>query len=171
MATTEKRDIRDTQDEPIDADMRAQLRVQLLSARDRLHEELRRENAERADSDSGSGLSGAVPDPGDASVASEQTDLRHAQIGRDVAELRQIDAALGWIEDGSYRVCSVCGLDIAAARLRAGPAAERCIVCWSAFEKQCADAGATASMRKVWRWTPRSTHHRTSSQPCARLVT
>ncbi|MCA3218743.1 MAG: TraR/DksA C4-type zinc finger protein, partial [Burkholderiales bacterium] len=79
--------------------------------------------------------------------------------------------ALGWIEDGSYRVCSVCGLDIAAARLRAGPAAERCIVCWSAFEKQCADAGATASMRKVWRWTPRSTHHRTSSQPCARLVT
>lgn len=149
MAITKERDIHDTQDEPIDAAMQAQLRAQLVSARDRLHEELRRENAERADSDSGGSLSGAVPDPGDAAVASEQADLRHAQIGRDVAELRQIEAALGRIEDGSYGVCSVCGLDIAAARLRASPAAERCIVCQSAFEKQYADPGATATTRKV----------------------
>jgi RNA polymerase-binding protein DksA len=149
MPITKERDIHDTQDEPINQEMQGQLHAQLLAARDRLYEELRRENAERAGSDNYGNLTNAVPDPGDASVASEQADLRHAQIGRDVAELRQIEAALGRIEDGSYGVCSVCGLDIAAARLQASPAAERCIVCQSAFEKQYADPGATAITRKV----------------------
>jgi RNA polymerase-binding protein DksA len=149
MAMTKQRDIHDTLDEPIDAQMQDQLRGQLLAGRERLQEELRRENEERAGADNYSNLVNAVPDPGDASVASEQADLRHAQIGRDVAELRQIEAALGRIEDGSYGVCSVCGLDIAAARLQANPSAERCIVCQSAFEKQYADPGATAVTRKV----------------------
>jgi RNA polymerase-binding protein DksA len=149
MAMTKQRDIHDTLDEPIDAAMQDQLRGQLLAGRERLQEELRRENEERAGADSYSNLVNAVPDPGDASVASEQADLRHAQIGRDVAGLRQIEAALDRMEDGSYGVCSVCGLDIAAARLQANPAAERCIVCQSAFEKQYADPGATVVTRKV----------------------
>jgi RNA polymerase-binding protein DksA len=148
MAMTKQRDIHDTLDEPIDAAMQDQLRGQLLAGRERLQEELRRENEERAGADSYGNLVNAVPDPGDASVASEQADLRHAQIGRDVAELRQIEAALDRMEDGSYGVCSVCALDIAAARLQANPAAERCIVCQSAFEKQYADPGAVVT-RKV----------------------
>jgi RNA polymerase-binding protein DksA len=149
MAMTTERDIHDRNDEPIDAAMEQRLRQQLLAGRDRLHEELRRENEERAETDNYGSLVNAVPDPGDASVATEQADLRQAQIGRDVAELRQIEAALGRIDDGSYGVCSVCGLDIAAARLQANPAAERCIVCQSAFEKQYADPGAPAITRKV----------------------
>lgn len=149
MAMTTERNIHERNDEPIDAAMEERLREQLLADRSRLQEELRRENEERAGADIYSNLVNAVPDPGDASVATEQADLRHAQIGRDVAELRQIEAALGRIEEGSYGVCSVCGLDIAAARLQANPSAERCIVCQSAFEKQYADPGAPAITRKV----------------------
>jgi hypothetical protein len=84
-------------DRPIDDAMPAQLQQQQLSDRGRRPEELRRENEEHAGADSYSNLVNAVPDPGDAAVASEQ------------AELRQVEAALGRIDDGSHGVCSMCG--------------------------------------------------------------
>lgn len=87
----------------------------------------------------------AVPDPGDAAVASEQ------------AELRQVEAALGRIDDGSHGVCSMCGRDLAAARRRANPAAECCILCQSAFERRYADPGAPALTRKMWEVGTQST--------------
>lgn len=138
-------------DEAAEADDRqrlyAELRGQLVQDRERLLNELRRENEERVTGDVVALPD--VPDAGDSSVATEQADLRHAQIGRDVAELRQVEAALARFDDGAYGVCTRCGQDIAAARLRANPAAERCIACQSAFEKQYADAGATPVTRKV----------------------
>ncbi len=42
------------------------------------------------------------------------------------ARLRNIDAALKRIEDGSYGLCEVCGLPIEDDRLKANPAARTC---------------------------------------------
>lgn len=46
-----------------------------------------------------------------------------------IHEAEQIMAALGRIEAGEYGVCTVCGGDIAPARLLALPTATRCISC------------------------------------------
>lgn len=78
---------------------------------------------------------GAVPDPGDESVQSLIQDLDQAEASRDLSELRMLDAARARIDEGSYGVCSSCGLDIGFDRLRANPGAERCIDCQTVFEK------------------------------------
>lgn len=51
------------------------------------------------------------------------------------AELRAVQAALQRIENGTYGLCSDCGVAIAPARLHAAPQAERCIGCQEAFER------------------------------------
>ena len=78
---------------------------------------------------------GAVPDPGDESVQSMIQDLDQAEASRDLAELRTLDAARARLDEGSYGICSNCGQDIGFERLRANPAAERCIRCQTLFEK------------------------------------
>jgi DnaK suppressor protein len=78
---------------------------------------------------------GAVPDPGDESVQSLIQDLDQADASRDLSELRTLDAARARMDEGSYGICSNCGQDIGFARLRANPAAERCIQCQTQFEK------------------------------------
>ena len=78
---------------------------------------------------------GAVPDPGDESVRSLIQDLDQADASRDLSELRTLDAARARMDEGSYGICSNCGQDIGFERLRANPAAERCIQCQTQFEK------------------------------------
>jgi len=80
-------------------------------------------------------LAGPAPDPGDESVASLISDLDQAEASRDLSELRMLDHARERIADGSYGTCIDCGQDIGFARLRANPAAERCIQCQTQFEK------------------------------------
>lgn len=92
----------------------------------------------RLEDDAYRNMASEVGDAGDASTATEQADLRNSQIERDVNELRTIDAALARFEEGTYGVCTRCGGDIGKARLRANPAAERCIACQTAHEKQYA---------------------------------
>lgn len=46
-----------------------------------------------------------------------------------LAELRQIDAALKRLDDGSFGTCAGCGEDISEARLLAVPHATRCRRC------------------------------------------
>ncbi len=48
------------------------------------------------------------------------------------AENREVDAALLRLLDGSYGRCVSCGRDIPGERLRARPAATRCVACASA---------------------------------------
>lgn len=48
---------------------------------------------------------------------------------RDGAYLEQLDRALTRIQDGSYGVCRVCGVDIARARLEAVPTTRICVSC------------------------------------------
>jgi DnaK suppressor protein len=45
------------------------------------------------------------------------------------SEIREIDAALARIREGSYGNCISCGEDIAVARLQAYPMAAKCMSC------------------------------------------
>jgi RNA polymerase-binding protein DksA len=51
-------------------------------------------------------------------------------IGNETAQsIRDVQAALGRIEDGSYGLCERCGEEIAPGRLKAIPEATRCVNC------------------------------------------
>ncbi|HEX2332086.1 MAG TPA: TraR/DksA family transcriptional regulator [Burkholderiales bacterium] len=94
-----------------------------------------RDDAERLRSDRFEDLAGTAPDPGDESVATLIADLGHADMGRDLSELRALEAARARLADGSYGICAECGGDIGVARLRATPAAVRCVDCQRVHEK------------------------------------
>src|SRR5881394_1654793 len=80
-------------------------------------------------------VAGEVPDTGDESVATLIADLDQAELSRDLDELRGLDAATARLDDGSYGICADCGSDIGFERLRAQPAALRCIRCQEMHEK------------------------------------
>jgi RNA polymerase-binding protein DksA len=52
-----------------------------------------------------------------------------AEVQRDVAELREVNAARARLAAGAYGVCTDCGADIALQRLEARPTAIRCTEC------------------------------------------
>ena len=118
-----------------------ELRQKLLDRKADLQGEVEDGSRRRLEDDAYRNMASEVGDAGDASTATEQADLRNSQIERDVNELRAIDAALARFEEGSYGMCTRCGGDIGEARLRANPAAERCIACQTAYEKQYAGNG------------------------------
>ena len=71
----------------------------------------------------------SVPDVGDLA-------LLDSERGRDISilemrnKMRQnIDEALIRLDEGSYGVCSDCGVDISEKRLKAVPFARRCVAC------------------------------------------
>lgn len=78
---------------------------------------------------------GSTPDSGDEAVADLLSDLGEAETSRDVQELRALDAAHRRLAEGSYGICLDCGGDIGFERLRAEPAAPRCIDCQRRHEK------------------------------------
>ena len=94
-----------------------------------------REDAELVQRDRHEDLAGAAPDAGDESVATLIADLDQADLGRDLSELRAIEAARTRLSDGSYGICADCGGDIGYERLKANPAALRCIACQTLHEK------------------------------------
>jgi RNA polymerase-binding transcription factor DksA len=94
-----------------------------------------RDDVERVRRDRFEDLAGAAPDPGDESVATLIADLGHVDMERDLSELRALEAARARLADGSYGVCAECGGDIGVERLRANPAAVRCVHCQRVHEK------------------------------------
>lgn len=80
-------------------------------------------------------VSGEAPDAGDQSTADLVVDLGHAEIGRDLAELREIAAARERMAGGDYGVCQDCGIDIPYERLLAQPTALRCTPCQARYEQ------------------------------------
>ena len=64
-----------------------------------------------------------------------QDDADQTEVARELDELRAIDAARERIAKGRYGVCAACGNEIDYARLRATPAAIRCIGCQRWHEK------------------------------------
>ena len=98
----------------------------------------------------GTGDSGVV---GLSSVPAETDDwgVGDELAARDIAEARQqlaaladVEGALGRMAAGSYGECVDCGEPIATARLKAYPAATRCIECQGALEKREAGPPLTA---------------------------
>lgn len=76
-----------------------------------------------------------VRDLEDESFADLVVDVSLAEIDRDLAELRAIDAALLRLGDGSYGLCEVCDRPIDVQRLEAAPEALRCIDCQTLYER------------------------------------
>ena len=56
-------------------------------------------------------------------------------LARDDAELHDIEAARRRLDDGSYGVCTDCGVEIGFERLHAEPEAARCLDCQRRHEK------------------------------------
>lgn len=113
---------------------RNELRRTLERRREMLVEELKRDAA-RAHDERYAELAGAVTDRGDESVADLLADLGEAELSRDLAELREIEAARRRIAGGTYGICVDCGADIGFERLLAEPAAARCVEYQARHEK------------------------------------
>ena len=79
-----------------------------------------------------------VTDLKDGADEEAQAEIDSADIGRHVAELRQIEQARARLLAGRYGECIDCGEPIAPARLQAQPAASRCTACQTAREKRAA---------------------------------
>jgi DnaK suppressor protein len=106
--------------------------IELARAIEERSDALRRElhqDAARAREESYGETAGAVPDTGDQSIADVAADTTHAELDRDLIELRELDAARRRLAEGSYGLCVDCGADIDLERLRAWPGAARCIDC------------------------------------------
>jgi RNA polymerase-binding protein DksA len=99
-----------------------------------LLEEIRGEVA-RAREEPYAEVASATPDTGDEAAADLIADVGTAEVTRDLGELRAIEAARRRVLDGSYGICVDCGVDIALERLRAEPAAARCVECQQRHEK------------------------------------
>jgi DnaK suppressor protein len=105
----------------------------LLDERDRaVRADLRREAGQQEDFID---VATEVPDPGDASFADLSVDLGNAAVGRDLTELRGIEAARQRMESGTYGDCVNCETEIPYERLLVQPAAERCAPCQEMHEK------------------------------------
>jgi RNA polymerase-binding transcription factor DksA len=100
----------------------------------RLHEEIRAGLARSGNERYADLLSGTA-DPGDESVANLLRDVTHAEVARDVQELRDIAAAERRISTGIYGVCIDCGTSIDGKRLEAYPTAKRCLSCQQIHER------------------------------------
>jgi DnaK suppressor protein len=111
-----------------------QLRGRVEKRRAQLVVELR-EDAARARDEPYAAHAGPAPDSGDESVATLIADLEQADLTRDLDELRAMEAAWQRLKDGSYGICVDCGGDIGYARLKAFPAAARCVSCQERHEK------------------------------------
>ncbi len=99
---------------------------------------LRREISEEllnADREQFGDLAGKVYDTGDAALADLLVDIELAAVDRHIREIRDIDAALMRIAEGSYGICCDCNDPIVIERLEAYPTAKRCIACQEIHER------------------------------------
>jgi RNA polymerase-binding protein DksA len=71
----------------------------------------------------------------DDGLADAAAEMEVAMVMRESQELQEIEAALARIGDGSYGSCSDCGEEIGLARLKASPAARRCLPCQEKYER------------------------------------
>jgi DnaK suppressor protein len=121
--------------------MRELTSVQIQSLREALHARYRelleqvRDELEASGERSYIELAGRVTDAGEQSVADLIADTGAAIVHRHVEELRDIEAALGRMVEGTYGTCNECGAGIGFERLRAYPTAKRCVWCQGRREK------------------------------------
>jgi DnaK suppressor protein len=87
-------------------------------------------------------LSAAIRERRAALVKELETDtadrndpVEAADTDRDIAELKELDAAAQRLDHDTYGQCADCGGDIELERLFARPGATRCIACQRRHEK------------------------------------
>jgi RNA polymerase-binding protein DksA len=119
---------------PLTEHQTKELRALIEQRREALLAELR-DDAQRVREQPYAEHAGAAPDSGDESVAALIADLGHADMGRDLNELRELEAARSRLAEGRYGTCDDCGGEIGFERLKANPAAVRCIACQTRHEK------------------------------------
>jgi DnaK suppressor protein len=126
------------------ADQRARLQTELEARRTKLRVEVKAQLAGSGD-DRVVGLRNRIQESGDEwGVADGLAELDLAEVRHALAELTEVDAALGRMRDGTYGDCVDCGVAIAPARLAAYPTAQRCIDCQSRHEKKAGGPPLTA---------------------------
>jgi DnaK suppressor protein len=63
--------------------------------------------------------------------AMQSQQLAHEMVRRETIRLQEVENALRRIERGEYGICTKCGEDISAPRLRVRPEARLCVGCAS----------------------------------------
>jgi DnaK suppressor protein len=94
-----------------------------------------RSTLERSSEESHVRIAEQARDTEDDSFSNLIVAVNLAEIDRDAAELRRIDAALLRLNAGSYGACVNCGQSIPLPRLKAEPTAQRCVTCQELYEK------------------------------------
>ncbi|MCY4754767.1 TraR/DksA family transcriptional regulator [Pelomonas aquatica] len=79
-------------------------------------------------------LAHEVSDLKDAAARSEADGVEDEQQRVELAELRDVEAALRRLEEGRFGLCASCAEAIPVERLRANPSALRCTACQAAHE-------------------------------------
>ncbi|MFZ5557116.1 MAG: TraR/DksA family transcriptional regulator [Pseudomonadota bacterium] len=102
-----------------------------------------RDQLARADAEQVAAISDRVRDAGDESVVDLVETLGAAIVDRQVAEVRQIEAARQRLQAGEINTCADCGDEIGFQRLQASPTAQRCVRCQTMYEKTHAGAGSS----------------------------
>ena len=110
------------------------LRRMMEKRRAKLALELRADAA-KVREDGFASLTGEVRDAGDEAGAELLTEVERKELDRDLQEVRALEAALERLSNGKYGQCTDCRVDIGFERLRAEPAALRCIECQARHEK------------------------------------
>ncbi len=76
-----------------------------------------------------------IPDESDQASAILDEDLAFMLKDREWLRLKQLQEALGRIEDGSFGICEDCQAPIPEKRLQLHPVATHCIACQSRAER------------------------------------
>jgi len=112
------------------AELKETLEVQRRQLRQDIRDELLRTDEEQYGE-----LAGQVHDTGDESVADLLADINTAVIGQSIKSLREVEAAQERMREGYYGRCEDCEIEIPFERLKAYPAARRCIQDQERYEK------------------------------------
>lgn len=109
--------------------------AKLLDGRyERLQRDIR-EQFERNDMHLNTEVDERAGDIADQAASDQVTDLNLAFVERHVMEMRDIEAAKGRLNDGTFGGCLNCGKQINFARLQACPTAVRCLDCQREHDK------------------------------------
>ncbi|HZQ21956.1 MAG TPA: TraR/DksA family transcriptional regulator [Terriglobales bacterium] len=81
-------------------------------------------------------------DMGDLSCASFSKESLFYQSSEKTRLVKRIDAALKSIDEGSFGVCSICGEEINAKRLKALPWTSTCLSCQEQLEQRRNEASS-----------------------------
>lgn len=91
-------------------------------------------------------VTGAVHTLSDESFAELTAALSQMNYAKATDELREVEAAMARLRDGSYGSCADCGQRISYARLQVAPESRRCAACQAKAEDRRGGRDQTPSL-------------------------